>query len=141
MALVKCPQCGADISDLATRCPRCGIELHPTANTTAVNAPAAASAPATPTADAAPSKRNAWSYMACAAAATAFNIYLMFKQMEALNQMGRDHLIYADNPEIQAEIAKSISTMRWYNFGICCTIAVLLAGMVLVYLKQLKPQK
>lgn len=140
MALVKCPQCGADISDLATRCPRCGIELHPAANTTAVNAPAAASAPAAP-ASPAPTKRNAWSYIACAAAAAAFNIYLMFKQMEALNQMGRDYLIYADNPEIQADIAKSISTMRWYNVGICLTIAVLLAGMVLVYLKQIKPQK
>lgn len=140
MALVKCPACGADISDLATRCPQCGIELHPAANTTAVNAPAAASAPAAPAA-AAPTKRNAWSYMACAAAAVAFNIYVIFKQMESLNQMGRDHLIYADNPEIQAEIAKSISTIRWYNFGICCTIAVLLAGMVLVYLQQLKPRR
>ncbi|MBP3454941.1 MAG: hypothetical protein J6K38_01615 [Alistipes sp.] len=140
MALVKCPQCGADISDLATRCPRCGIELHPAANTTAVNAPAAASAPAAP-ASPAPTKRNAWSYMACAAAAAAFNIYLMFKQMEALNQMGRNYLIYADNPEIQADIAKSISTMRWYNVGICFTIAVLLAGMVLVYLQQLKPRR
>lgn len=140
MALVKCPACGADISDLATRCPQCGSELHPATNTTAVNAPAAASAPAAPAA-AAPTKRNAWAYMACAAAAAAFNIYVIFKQMESLNQMGRDHLIYADNPEIQAEIAKSISTIRWYNFGICCTIAVLLAGMVLVYLQQLKPQK
>lgn len=141
MALVKCPQCGADISDLATRCPRCGIELHPTANTTAVNAPAAASAPATPTADAAPSKRNAWSYMACAAAAVAFNIYVMFKQMESLDQMGRAKMTYADDPQIQAEIAKSISTAHWYNAGICFTIAVLLAGMVLIYLKQLKPQR
>lgn len=131
MALVKCPQCGADISDLATRCPRCGIELHPAANTTAVNAPAAA----------APSKRNAWSYMACAAAAVAFNIYVMFKQMESLDQMGRAKMTYADDPQIQAEIAKSISTAHWYNVGICFTIAVLLAGMVLVYLKQLKPQR
>lgn len=140
MALVKCPACGADISDLATRCPRCGIELHPAANTTTVNTPAAASAPATPAA-AAPSKRNAWSYMTCAAAAAAFNIYIMSKQMEALNQMGRTKMIYIDNPEIQAEIAEEISTMRWYNLGICFTIGVLLGGMVLVYLKQLKPRR
>lgn len=27
MALIKCPECGAEISDLATTCPKCGAPI------------------------------------------------------------------------------------------------------------------
>lgn len=28
MAIIKCPECGADISDKATSCPKCGIPIN-----------------------------------------------------------------------------------------------------------------
>ncbi len=30
MAMIKCPECGNDISDTAQNCPRCGFALHNT---------------------------------------------------------------------------------------------------------------
>ena len=30
MALIKCPECGKEISDSATSCPNCGIALNQT---------------------------------------------------------------------------------------------------------------
>ncbi len=31
MAIVKCPNCGNSVSELAESCPKCGAQLHPTA--------------------------------------------------------------------------------------------------------------
>lgn len=28
MALIKCPNCNSDISDMASKCPKCGAEIH-----------------------------------------------------------------------------------------------------------------
>ncbi|MCH4207352.1 MAG: zinc ribbon domain-containing protein [Solobacterium sp.] len=32
MAMIKCPECGASISDQAVSCPHCGYPLNQTAN-------------------------------------------------------------------------------------------------------------
>ena len=33
MALIQCPECGADISDKATECPKCGCPVESSAKT------------------------------------------------------------------------------------------------------------